>query len=124
MTIDQIPGVEVGPLPTDQATLAPLLSLGMFDEDAARVFIARFSLATIHPFGPCRKGRAYKVAGCTPKLWSWLTDQHIQLTVAWINLYQQQFRPVEVRSCFLIPTRPHVTRLRLSSFLLLSALSQ
>jgi len=79
------------------------LSLGMFDEDGARVFAARFSLATVRPFGPCRKGRR-KVGGYSPKLWSWLIKQHAQLAATWIGkLYLQQFRPVEVAVMFSDP---------------------
>jgi len=45
MKIDQIPGVQISSYPADSATLAPLLSLGM-DEDQARVHAAYFSQAT------------------------------------------------------------------------------
>jgi hypothetical protein len=33
-----------------------------------------------------------KAAGYTPKLWTWLTNQEVQLTVAWMKLYLQQLQ--------------------------------
>jgi hypothetical protein len=60
--IPEIPGVQIAPLPSDRATLAPLMSLGIHDEDGARVVVAGFSLAKVRPAGPWRKGRPRKVA--------------------------------------------------------------